>query len=382
MVKYFSLYIFFFISCSNQIILYNDGIEDQVKQIKIIKDYCFDTLFISQALSPNPVMSQIYDNQGQVEYYMWDHDTIFGIDYYSSKVLKKIILKNKCGKLNSCSGFKICSGDSIFVYNYWSGILFLLDSTSTVVKRWNILQHEKKYKYPLYPRTIGYSPIILYNDDVILSGSNYGHVFKAEGKDNPVSLRLNLRNGSISYIKSYPEHYRKANFGSEHCKLVYHASGEKNDCILYSFPMDHNIYYYSGKLDSIRAIYAGSKYVKNIKSADIPYSKMIKDRKVGVSYYVSESTYADIVYDKYRNFYYRIVEFPIKNWQINSRTFIKPFSILVLDHNFNVIGESEIINDKAYNRNNIHIVPEGLIIQKCNSDENIIIFSLFKFQNL
>ena len=88
------------------------------------------------------------------------------------------------------------------------------------------------------------------------------------------------------------------------------------------------------------------------------------------------------MYDKYRNFYYRIVEFPIKNWQINSRTFIKPFSILVLDHNFNVIGESEIINDKAYNRNNIHIVPEGLIIQKCNSDENIIIFSLFKFQNL
>lgn len=364
--------------CSNQIIIHNDNLSNRNGKTEIMKDYRFDTIKITNTLTNNPVMSQIYNNNDSIEYIMWDHNNLYFFKYKTGKLLRKKRLNKQCGKLNSFSGFMVHSLDSIFVYNYWAGSLWLLDSTSTITNKWTIVQ-EKNYKYPLYPRTIRYSPIIYNLNHIILSGSNYGHTVGAEAKDNPVSLKLNLENNTITPISSYPEHYRKANFGGEHCKLIYHTLGREQS-IVYSFPMDNYLYRYSDKSDSLQRIYAGSKYIQSIKSSDLPYSKMKKDNKKGIQYYVSQSTYANIIYDKYRNLYYRVAEHPIKDWKINSRTFIKPFSIIILDQNFNIIGESEVIDNGSYNRDNLHCTPEGLIIQKYDSNEDIIIFSLFKLQ--
>lgn len=382
MIKYqfiLVILLIFSYSCSNQITINNDNIQNRHEDVKLVKDYKFDTIYITKTLTHIPVISQIYNNKNNIEYIMWDHNNLFYFDYNTGNLLKKKLLDHKCGKLNSFSGFTVHSLDSIFIYNYWGGTLYLLDSTARILNKWNMLSLEKKYKYPVYPRTIGYSPIIFYNNNIILSGSNYGHTVGAKAKDNPISLRLNLTDSTIICTNSYPEHYRKANFGGEHCKLVYHTLG-KDQSIIYSFPMDHYLYYYTDKSDSLQRVYAGSKYIQNIKSSDLPYSKMKEDNKKGIQYYVSQSSYANIIYDKYKNLYYRIAEYPIKNWQINSRTFIKPFSIIILDQNFNIIGESEIIDNESYNRDNIHCIPEGLIIQKYNSNEDIIIFSLFKLQ--
>lgn len=152
---------------------------------------------------------------------------------------------------------------------------------------------------------------------------------------------------------------------------------------IYSFHYDEYIYVTSPDHESVDKIKIKSKYISEIKFTENMNGDPMK--------IASENPkYGNLYYDKYRNVYYRIA-YPENNISSNEN-FIemyaygrKTFSIIILDKNFNIIGET-LFPDFIYNPAVIFIREDGLYI--CNShyknpnfDEDRLEFTKFQLSS-
>ncbi len=375
----------FIISCTTDSIeVINDQISRNKDAFSLKKSDTIKTIFIGKRINPNPLVSQIFHKGERLDYILLDENQLYFFDFFSGKLKSIIKIKtssdNGCGRLNNYSGFLYHSQDSIFIYNYKLKQVFLIDSISDIINKWKIT-NKRLAKYPVDAEALTSSPIIYSNGCLVLSGSGLGQPDDATSKNKPVSSLINLKDNQLKYIVGYPEQYRKGNFGGVHFNTIYHSIGRDNT-ILYSFPADHYLYQYSIKRSKLNKIYAGSRYIKSIKSSTLSEMDIFIDKNKRIKYFVAEPSYGRIVYDKYRDIYYRFAYHPLKNWTPKQATFKKPFSIIVLNKNGEEICETDIFtNPDYYNIYNCHVVPDGLIIQKATKNENIIEFEIFILQS-
>lgn len=327
---------------------------------------------IGERLNPEPIASQIFGNETTEMYIMLDENKLFFFDLLSGKLVRTQKIEG-CGKLNNYSGF-LYMNDTTFVYNYKSKNVYMLDSVFDIKLSWNI--KDKSSKYPVDPEALVSSPILYCDGKIMLSGSGLGQSNDATSENKPVSCSVDLKTNEVKYGAGYPEQYRNADFGGVYFNTVYHSVTESGNYV-YSFPADHFVYVYSSDFTQLGKYYMGSRYVSDICSSDIDSFTLFKEKRKRIEYYVSQPSYANIIYDKYRNLYYRIVRHPLKNW--TGGNFIKPFSIIVMNANGQVISETPIVNDfSELNLHNMHISKDGLLIQKRNSNENLIEFVVYK----
>lgn len=148
---------------------------------------------------------------------------------------------------------------------------------------------------------------------------------------------------------------------------------------IYSFAYDENIYIANLKHDSVQKIPVKSDYFKEVKLPDELTASPID--------FCTNSWYGNLLYDKYRNVYYRIA-YPQNEIEKNIRPTElicygrKNFSIIILDEKFNKIGETKFPN-YTYNPRVMFILEDGLYISdshylnpKFSDDE--LSFKIFK----
>ena len=87
------------------------------------------------------------------------------------------------------------------------------------------------------------------------------------------------------------------------------------------------------------------------------------DRGKMVEHHCKQDFYTAIRYDKYRKVYYRFLWKGIKNASIHSKLDDKPFAVIIMDENFNYLGETEIGTGKDWNWWNSFVTSEGLNIE-------------------
>ena len=107
---------------------------------------------------------------------------------------------------------------------------------------------------------------------------------------------------------------------------------------------------------------------------------MPKEKRI--LHYLESYFYSTIVYDKYRNVYYRFVKHPWINPQIKRKPWEKPLSIIIFDKNMNRIGESLV--DFKYRLSLIAflLTEEGLLLREHNDNEDEIKFGIFKLKKI
>ena len=118
---------------------------------------------------------------------------------------------------------------------------------------------------------------------------------------------FNKENGQYYYIMPFPEIYSKANWGGGMYRIGYTTYNPKNNYIIYSFPASHYINVYNLNTNSYKEYYAGSKNIDRIPSYPEKPGVSVPDNK-SFRHYISNSNYGAILYDRYRELYYRIVE--------------------------------------------------------------------------
>ena len=156
----------------------------------------------------------------------------------------------------------------------------------------------------------------------------------------------------------------------------------KNEIIV-SFAKDHKIYVYkNGNLKSTEEI--KSRYISEFQpltqrnsTSNITFDSINR-------YLVSQPEYANILYDPYRDLYYRIVGH--KSDALNSNGFInntydRAFSVIAFDSDFRIISEIDFPAGEYYYMN-IFVSKAGLMIQKReehkpNFKDDRILFDVF-----
>lgn len=203
-----------------------------------------------------------------------------------------------------------------------------------------------------------YCPIITIGDNMyIISECN-----RLE-KNNPVTCTFNMKNKEIKALPfMYPSFPVSDNKSKPYSIEMDFSRCYDGTRFIYSFHYDEYIYVTSPDHESVDKIKIKSKYISEIKFTENMNGDPMK--------IASENPkYGNLYYDKYRNVYYRIA-YPENNISSNEN-FIemyaygrKTFSIIILDKNFNIIGET-LFPDFIYNPAVIFIREDGLYI--CNS---------------
>lgn len=202
---------------------------------------------------------------------------------------------------------------------------------------------------------------------------------------NPVTVVINLKTNEIKALPFeyplFPVSDDKSKPFSIEMDFSRYYDGKQ---FVYSFHYDEYIYVTSINHNNITKIPVKSKYISKVKftekmSSGNPMKNACENPK-----------YGNLLYDKYRKVYYRIA-YP-ENELSNNENFKeiytygrKTFSIIILDNEFNIIGET-LFPDFIYNPTLIFIRKDGLYI--CNShyknpnyNEDKLNFTKFKLSN-
>jgi hypothetical protein len=155
---------------------------------------------------------------------------------------------------------------------------------------------------------------------------------------------------------------------------------------IYSFFFEESVVVTSPDHTQIRRIPAKSKYIDRIND---PHEKRPADPIRGARRVCEAAFYGSLLYDSYRDVYYRIA-YPETEMEANQdyielwQTGRKRFSIMILDHDFNIIGET-LFPDYLYKSHELFVGKEGLYI--CDShvknpgfDEDVLSFRCFELR--
>ncbi len=200
-----------------------------------------------------------------------------------------------------------------------------------------------------------YQPIIMIDKEMyIMSGCN-----RWLEKD-PISAVINLEVKTIHVLPYYYPSFPGADNKAKRAGIEEHLSRcFDGKHFVYSFYFDETIYIASQDHDSIKEVKVKSKYIDKVRLLDDYGNLTFTDA-------CENPNYGNLLFDKYRNVYYRIaypeteIEKEVKGMELLQYG-RKNFSIIILDKNFNIIGET-LFPDYTYNSTLMFVREDGLYI--------------------
>ncbi len=198
-----------------------------------------------------------------------------------------------------------------------------------------------------------------------------------------VSFSYNILKSKVSLIPvTYPDCYLEKRFTSSGFIFFSRTYNQMRNELVYTFPATQSLVVYKISDNTLLNKPVKSAYVETIT----PINDKNTSFKKGRHHYLETPKYYKIAFDKYLNIYYRFVLLPIETEQTKDYHpflhFEMPFSIIVLDDDFNILIEQKF-EKKIYDCSDYFINEQGLWISNNNSynpefDENRISYTLFE----
>lgn len=297
-------------------------------------------------------------------------------DYSTGTLVKKIALTGQRGIgrfENSFSySFYFIGPDSLLLYNDGSASLFLIDSGANIVRSYSLKPKDRSFSQPsiLTGELLSFSA-----GSVYFTASSGRNVYdtKPPLRDNLI-VRFDLSTGKIALFLRYPPLYRQANWG-RHLYTVYKDINPVKGLIAVSYPIDHYIYTFDLQGKILGKYYAGSNFLEHVNPVSFETGLIKPDVDGESANFVGQRTYSRLVYDKYVNVYYRFVTNAIIDSGGAKRS--TPFSIIILDSNFNKIGEQEFKNSE-YFQGEMFVSRDGLCMDRMDSNDDTLKYDVFK----
>jgi hypothetical protein len=231
-----------------------------------------------------------------------------------------------------------------------------------------------------------YQPLFIIGGNLYITQTpNYEYGDKVLEK-SPVSILIDtlhktIQSSSFTYpiIVSSEDYFKVKNFEYGLSRLF---DGKQ---IIYSFAFDDNIYVTSIKNDLVKKLSVKSRYIQQVKPPSHENATVNSYGKI----LCETPSYGNLVYDKYRDVYYRFVhpgaemENDIADYGEIVRYGGKHFSIIILDHDLNSIGETPVFPDYANAPRVCFVAKDGLFIcdntpMQNDFDEDVLSFQQFE----
>lgn len=282
------------------------------------------------------------------------------------------------------------SSDSILVLSDLQR-LYLVDSLGKVLNKYG----------PFYDRNtqIGYyllavsevSPV--YADGKVYFATTNGYdVYQPPSITNSLSsqeniLELDLETKEYRALSGYPSHLEEATgLYPDHYYTVRYIEHVKNfndsSFFVLSYPSSETIIVTDFRTYE-REVYAGSSALGNVKPLYNAKDLRKLSSEEEAKDLATTHSYQNIRYDRFRGLFYRVVELPYTDLEYmrskDATMGIKKWGMIILDTEFNVIGE--VIMNSELLAGAFLIVKEGILIynfEKNTSSEDSLVYDLYQ----
>ncbi len=305
----------------------------------------------------------------QISGYYWDSGKNIG--YYlldslinpTTPVLKNINFINennykveffiRLDEASSISTYNLINPDSIFAVSYHTNKLIHFNKNG-FAQEWNIDVFSTPEEYVL---AFQYKPAIIGNEF-------YFHISQGDGRQECFSKttmgKIEITDNKVinpQRFLNFPIDYSNDSLFCPRNSISYIADTKYQ--FIVSFQMNDSLWVING--EKLTKYPAKSKYIDATKRLKIEHSnEEYQQYRAEIGYYGS------VIYDKYRDLYYRTVyhnqQARNKDGTIN-KLWDRPWSIIVLDKDFNYIDELAF-SAKEFRNFSVIPTPRGIILTK------------------
>ena len=275
-------------------------------------------------------------------------------------------------------GFYFQSKDSVWLYDYWRKELYLADFEGNIKERRSLkdlLYPIAKQPYSVYPYPQTSTPFKKVDNKFILSGMDGIISDASDGVLPAATVLYDWNTNKLETKNPYPSVYdNKDKMSAWHAfayKQVPYTLNDKREMV-FSFPASDSIVVYSIDKDSYSSFFAGYSEETHIKP-HVSTSEIDSHRN-----YLEQYQYSSILYDSYRNLYYRLVVLPKMDYDLNDpATQQKDLAVIILNKNFEKVGEYQLEHERYYYGHSF-VVPDGLCINVVSDDDDYLKFKVLK----
>lgn len=309
--------------------------------------------------------------------------TLYIYNYHAKTLKKKIFFEKEGpdGIINPAKiGYLIVSFDTIFLHEPFSNQLIHTNGDGKVVKKYK-LKSGSESAYSNYTDVRTLKPMVYEKGKIYLTGLKVGiePIPDHTQLENVYILDLKEARIEASPTIKRPDIYNQGQWGALFKYQLYGCFNHDTRRFIYSFGLEHNLYE-TDHNNLLKKHYAKSKYFeeefkpltknKDITPMELPVTKRTEYDFTTPSYYA-------ILYDPFKKCYYRFATPPLTKEQFDEN---KPFepSVIILDENFERLGETRLPPQGTYNYSMMFINEKGLHIMHDNREENALVFVIFE----
>lgn len=369
---YFSL---FLLSCDNEE-------KKFLVELKQTDDFC--SFVIPDDVKFSSLCVQLFSD-GEKEYLAYKNEFEQEILFYelvSEKMVKRITFPKE-GQ-NSITGgflgFHVQNLDNIYIPSLYQNIIYVSDSIGNIKRTINFEKTNLGKK--LIPFIPGMNGEMVFIDNKLYIPQTVNPMLGDKIIDeSPVGAVIDTLSGNnISLPMRFPRLITHNDIGTMAGTGLNYNRCFDGKHFVYSFYYTDVVYVADINHQNIEEYIIKSVYVDGV---EVPNRKLTTSRDVQ-KYNVEHSRYGRIHYDKYRDVYYRIV-YPANNYDEKSSDILrlgkKNFSIIILDKEFNIIGET-LFPDDLYVPELLFVTKEGLFISTNNERNSEFDEELLKFERI
>ena len=336
-------------------------------------------------------MSLFKDDAGK-EYMTFlsnEEPEIYVYDLMTEDLLKTIHVDQEGanGVGPKAAGFFMKSWDEIYIPNLFFPEISVIDSCGRKKQTFKLDSLGNGYGFIPTRSTVS-TPFVIKENVLYGVQMPNPRLGKVAVVNSPVGLMLDMVKkkvdlASFKYPSAVMKNYQKPSLGIE-SKMSYCFNGEY---LVLSFAFDETLYRMPLKGEKVTRHVAASSYLKKVELPE----KVPSDLMLAAKEMCELPIYGNIIYDKYRNVYYRVA-YPEKDYDM-AENFVELwqsgrglFSIMILDENLNVIGET-LLPENKYRSDLMLVLENGLYISTShykNSDfnEDLLAFQRFGLSSI
>ncbi|WKK81706.2 DUF4221 family protein [Marivirga arenosa] len=353
---FFLLIITFFIySCSDKI--------DSSKEPKIKVARSFLELKVNDSTSNISRGLQAFNNEG--------HEILFNINWglnslqiynlEDSKLIKEIFFETEGEKsVGRIFGFHVHSLDSIFLFSQRTSDFSIIDTAYNIKDKIEYTAPDVYSNAFVHNSYFLSTPILIDNKLIVKTHiqGNYRSMTNAELEKKSISYSVDIKSGETELlVQKYPEDYL-----NEGLKFYEYSMAGHEDQIVFSFFGDHRLFYTSKEDENkLQSTVAKSKYLAD----KLPLFPVNGAREETYEYLFASDHYESLLYDKYRDLYYRFAypQQKFENIEDLQRFRDAPdsFSLMILDGDLNILEEI-LFDESRLVPNNVFVGKKGLYI--------------------
>lgn len=283
----------------------------------------------------------------------------------SQSLVKRLCLNTEGDNsvLGGFGGYYIADMEHIYIPSMYVSKIFVVD-TAGVVKRkidYSTTKDGQQLK-PFMPSDK--SQIVFIGDDLYIPQTVNLRLGDKAIERSPIKVVLDtIENTSEALPMRFPPLINYKDFGTVGAFGAEYSFCYDGNRFIYSFDADEDLYLTTSAHEKVEKKKAKSKYIDHVtvfRSTEGNFQKMVRAQ-------CEHASYGKILYDKYRDVYYRFVYPPCDTSDYFGdyvellRSGRKRFSIMILDNKLNVVGET-FFPAYTYNPNLSFILEDGLYV--------------------